>query len=414
MHLLPKPSILFINRYYPPAKSGSSHILMDLAQAFARDGWDVKILTTGTSHSIQNQTSDPHGVVQIIRTKASPRRNLWGHFRNWLSLLKVARKIPRTDLIVTMTDPPFLVLIGRYLAQKHRNHHIHWCQDLYPDMFPIVGQNLPDFLMKRLTILSRQAMASCDRIIVVGRCMARVLAQNGIDQKKLSFIPNWMASPQDIKKKETANSNTLSAPVSDTGKELVVDTTPKFRVLYNSTINRLTPVSVIIEAASLLSHNHPEIEFLFIGEGKAYEKIAEERSKKGLDNIRLLPPQPDSRTYEIHQSGDIHLLSFKSEATGMIVPMQVYEAFAAERPCILISSEDTEIAKTILDYKAGSVLPPQDPKALAQVILDYRHSEEKWVNAQQGAQRAAHDFAPETSLSIWLAKARDVIGAKAA
>ena len=42
-----KPSVLLINRVYPPAKGATGRVLRDLAQEMARAGWTVSVLTTG-------------------------------------------------------------------------------------------------------------------------------------------------------------------------------------------------------------------------------------------------------------------------------------------------------------------------------------------------------------------------------
>ena len=47
MQKMQKPTVLFINRTYPPGKGATGRVLRDLAQAFARDGWAVTVLTTG-------------------------------------------------------------------------------------------------------------------------------------------------------------------------------------------------------------------------------------------------------------------------------------------------------------------------------------------------------------------------------
>ena len=41
------PSILFINRVYPPASGATGEMLSDIAEALASRGWEVSILTTG-------------------------------------------------------------------------------------------------------------------------------------------------------------------------------------------------------------------------------------------------------------------------------------------------------------------------------------------------------------------------------
>jgi hypothetical protein len=49
-------------------------------------------------------------------------------------LLLAALKLPRHDVVVTMTDPPLLALIGPILRARWSCGLIHWSQDLYPDL----------------------------------------------------------------------------------------------------------------------------------------------------------------------------------------------------------------------------------------------------------------------------------------
>jgi hypothetical protein len=45
------PSVLFLNRVYPPVRGATGRVLRDLARSFAADGWSVTVLTTGPERS---------------------------------------------------------------------------------------------------------------------------------------------------------------------------------------------------------------------------------------------------------------------------------------------------------------------------------------------------------------------------
>ncbi len=407
-----KPSVLFLNRTYPPGQGATGRVLRDLAQGFAKDGWDVTVLTCGPKAGEQKD-----GAVKVKRIKAGPAKTVFNYLMIWLRLLYVALKMPRHSLVVTMTDPPLLVVAGRFIARRKKSSHIHWCQDLYPDIMPVIGMKLPRFMMGWLRDVSRRAMKSCNRVIVIGRCMARHLAHTGLDMSKVTIIPNWpdreISSPIPVTVNIANVANDRGQGTQHNGQPIYFDTEPKFRVLYAGNLGRAHPVATILEAASILQSQHPEIEFVFVGDGPVHERLALERAKRGLDNIRLLPTQPAERLRELMESGDVHLISMKPEAAGMLVPSKLYAALAAERPCILIGPEQSETARVIHDYHAGSVVPQGNPGALADTIRTYLTDGNVWFNAQQGAAQAGSQFQPDQSITSWLQNARESVKSQA-
>lgn len=410
-----KPSVLFINRVYPPVKGATGRVLRDLAHAFAKDGWDVTVLTTGPK---AGEFTD--GPVKLRRVKVKPGKTLMAYAMVWFRLLWTALFMPKTQMVVTLTDPPLLVVAGRILARLKGSSHIHWCHDLYPDILPVLGLNVPVRVMNFLKALSRRAMKSCDRVVVVGRCMAKHLAFTGLDMSKVTIIPNWpdlelsmrssVKSGSPIKVKAAANANFVAEARRFKGsKPFFVDESPKFRVLYAGNLGRAHPVGTILDAAAMLLPDHPEIEFVFVGDGPGYEKVALERARRGLDNIRLLPAQPTSRLKELMESGDVHLISMKHEAAGMLVPSKLYAALAAGRPCILIGPDHTETARVIREYGAGRIVAQGQARQLAKDILSFREDGQAWFDAQTGASKAGQDYAPVRSISSWIKNARDTI-----
>src|SRR5690606_32983651 len=133
-------------------------------------------------------------------------------------------------------------------------------------------------------------------------------------------------------------------------------------------------------------------EFVFVGDGSRYDDLARERTRRGLDNIRLMPYQPPARLREIMESGDVHLVSVKEEAAGFLVPSKLYSALAVGRPCVFIGPAQSEAAKVISDFKAGIVLPQGDAQALAEAIKTLRMNGQAWFEAQAGAASAGQIF----------------------
>lgn len=405
------PSVLFINRAYPPVRGATGRILSDLAHAFVRDGWSVTILTTGPDAALQQD-----GPIRVVRMKSRMKgKGVFGYALVLAKSLFWGAKLPRHELVVSLTDPPLLVLVGYLVARIKSSRHIHWCQDLYPDLFPVVGLPLPDFIMNILTRLSTAALRRCDRIVVIGRCMARVMVQRGIDAKKIAVIPNWPDSelitvppePGAPHRKPALDGEVHARPFEELFRD---GDHPKFRVLYSGTLGRAHPIKSILDAAEILARNNPEIEFVFVGDGPGQEKLAHERAKRGLENIRFLPWQPPSRLREVMESGDVHMISIKHDAAGLLVPSKLYSAFAAARPCIFIGPMQSEAARVINDFKAGVVIAQGEPETLARAILSYCQNSETWYAAHAGSGQAGRIFVPAEATAAWIKRARDTIG----
>lgn len=411
---MPKPSILFINRVYPPSAAATGRVLRDLARAFAREGWEVTVLTTGPK-----ALKERDGNIRVIRVRGPKRPGgIFSYALVWIKLMIGAMRLPATHVTVTMTDPPMLILIGRILRRIKKNKHIHWCHDLYPDIFPSLNVRLPEFMMRSMKILSRRSMRECDKTIVIGRCMAKHLAHGGVDPNRISVIPNWpdyelikpagasgfngVSSASSMGQASNMNINVNGAKA---WHEQIRDVQPKFRVLYAGNIGRAHPLKTILGAAEILDRENPEIEFVFVGDGPRFDEIARERAKRGLHNIRLLPYQPQSRLRQVMESGDIHLISMREEAVGMLVPSKLYAALAVGRPTIFLGPQQSETAKVINDFNAGVVLAQGDVAGLVEKIRHYRFSGEDWFVAHNGAASAGRVFLPSESINAWLDKA---------
>lgn len=407
-----KPSVLLVNRVYPPSRGASGRVLRDLAREMIRAGWLVTVITTG-----DKSFTEKDGGITVNRVKAPANpRGVIAYARVLWKLFRATMKQPRHDLIVTLTDPPMLVTIGRRFAKKRRCSHMHWCQDVYPDLFPSVGVKMPDFMLRSLAKVVRRSMNKSGKVIAIGRCMARHLAHTGVESNRISVIPNWpdteLVDPNrkgrktDIRLKD-------NVPLARPAETLLRDDSPRFRVLYAGNIGRAHPMKAILEAAEHLSI-HPEIEFVFVGEGPAHDRLAHERAKRGLQNIKLLPYQPASCLKDLMESGDLHLISMRDDAAGLLVPSKFYSAIAAARPAIYIGPGDTEIGRMIRDYGCGAIIGQGDGKTLAQAILYFRNDSEAWFNAQQGAEAAAADCRPVKSILSIMKEAETTIQTRVA
>ena len=391
-------------------RGATGRLLRDLTRSFARQGWHVTVITSG----LQAEERYEKGIHVIRVAGPTKPEGTGGYLWIWLKLFFVALRQTKRHVVVSMSDPPLLVVAGYLVAKIKGSYHINWCQDMYPEVLPALGVQFSDFWMRFFRFLRRRAMNGSDKVIVNGRCMARYLTQEGGgDAQKVAVVPNW--PDLELIDPEAAEEGTSgdcvipddAEPPRPFDKQL--KTRPRFRILYAGSIGLAHPVDSIVEAAEALEKEGSDVEFVFVGDGKGFEELARVRSEKGLDNIRFIPFQPIARLREVMESGDVHLISMKDEAAGFLVPSKLYSALAVARPCIFIGPEQCECAKVIRDYGAGVVVPQGNGETLLKAIKTFRESGEAWFGAHNGTLQAREVYTPHNSIDAWIERAWDLV-----
>jgi glycosyltransferase involved in cell wall biosynthesis len=352
------PSILFINRVYPPSSGATGEMLCQLAEALAARRWDVTVLATDTGGV--PKISSRNG-VRILRAgglfsrKSTLLRAVsYACMIPWLLIR--ALLLPRTDFIVTMTDPPMLAAIGPVLAFFKKNKIVHWAQDIYPEVAEELGVLPSGIIARVLRSVSSFALQRHDAVVSIGRCMSQRLVARGIPSEKIHLITNW-APP-------IAPCDKFNNPFRrQQGLE------GAFVVSYSGNMGLAHDFDAILTAAESLRGRH--ILFLMIGEGPRRAEIQRVASSRGLDNMRFLPSQPPDKLSESLSAADTHLVTMRPPLCGLVVPSKFYGVLAAGRPCLFVGPKESEVAISLTEQDAGMVIDPKNPSALATAILDW-------------------------------------------
>src|SRR5207247_5708471 len=125
--------------------------------------------------------------VRVERVRGLPVRRS-SHLQRALSCVGLypllfwrALQVPRADVVVTLTDPPLLCLLGPLLRAWKGSKLVHWAQDLYPELAEAMGV-LPrhGWSGRLLRRLSTWALSRSDKNIAIGHCMALRLSERGV------------------------------------------------------------------------------------------------------------------------------------------------------------------------------------------------------------------------------------------
>ena len=102
----------------------------------------------------------------------------------------------KPDVVVSLSDPPLVGLIGALAAARHRCPYVQICHDVHPDITIALGkvqEGLPTRLWRGI---NRYVQRRAIRIVVVGRDMEEKLAGEGVPRARLRFIPTWASAQE--------------------------------------------------------------------------------------------------------------------------------------------------------------------------------------------------------------------------
>jgi glycosyltransferase involved in cell wall biosynthesis len=358
--------ILFINQYYWPDHASTAQHLTDLAESLATQGYECHVVASRGSYK-PGQPRPParetHNGVEIRRVNATSlgRRGTWARMTDYLSFYAgafvTALWAPRCDVVVTLTTPPIIGLIGTMLKWTKKSRHVYWSMDLHPDASLALGRMSPKSLFARaMQGLSNFVYRRADRVVVLGPYMADRIALKGVPPKRLAMIPVW--SDRDEIYPTPRDANPLR-------KSLGLD--KAFVAMYSGNLGLAHTFDEFLEAARLL-RDRPEIVFLFVGEGPRLAEVTRACEQEGLANIRVLGYVARNRLNASLSLADVHLISMRQEMTGIVVPGKLYGVMAAGRPAIFVGPEHCETADTIRGAGCGFSVTPGDVRGLVDAL----------------------------------------------
>lgn len=194
--------ILLVNQFYKPDVAATGQLLADLAEALARRGHDVHVLCSRRSYcggSTAYPAEETINHVHAHRVGATGFGRIYklGRMIDYLSFyilaLWHALLLPKMDICVCLTTPPFIALVGLMLRKLKGTRLAFWTMDLYPEIAVAYGVMKPGQLLHRfLSKLSKKLYHEASCIISLGEVMIQMLIRAGADSKKIKTVHNWV------------------------------------------------------------------------------------------------------------------------------------------------------------------------------------------------------------------------------
>ena len=302
--------------------------------------------------------------------------------------------IPKPDIVVTLTTPPLLSLVGAFLKVLRGCSHFIWEMDVYPDIAIDLKLFRRSSVIARVTrALADGARRHADGVIALGECMRTRLLSHGIPAHRISVADNW-ADGRCIfpTTRPTASSSACDQPLV---------------ILYSGNLGKAHDVDTIY-GAMLHLRTDSRFQFIFAGGGTHRDELKNRSCADGLKNVKFRPYSSRQNLGESLCDGDIGLITQIPETLGSVVPSKIYGLMAAGRPVLFIGPEESTPAQIIRRFDCGWHIECGNSDALRRLLFDLKANPSA---VSEAGQRARAAFERHFDLPQGVGRICSIIGA---
>lgn len=379
---------VLLNQFYVPDVAPTGQLLHDLARTLVSRGHHVDVICSRGSyrddkHYPRRDTIEAVVVHRVGAAGFGPggvTTKLAGSAWYWaLATLRAVARVRRPDLILSLTTPPYLSLVGRLVGRLRGALHAHWVMDVYPDVLAAHGVvDVNGVAMRLLRVLGRWQFRGACLVLAPGPFVEERLRQYIASPTRIAWVPLWGSGVAPVPPATVAKMRRDRG----WGPE-------EFILMYSGNMGRGHRFTEFLEASRRLGRRGPR--WVFVGEGARSEEVRA-FSNAHLDaRIETLPYVAPEELAASLSSADVQLVSLSSGWQGLIIPSKLQSSFSVGRPVIFVGPSQNEIAVWIAASGGGWVVDEQDIGGLLAAVEQARDPAER---SRRGA--AALAFAQES------------------
>ncbi len=380
--------ILILTQVFPPEYAPAGVMVDELCDFLRAQGESVQVVT-GFPHHPHGRVypgykkslylRDPDHDGEVLRTWhiTSPRKDIATRATVLLSQalgnLVGALTVQRPDIVIVYGPPLLGPTCAALVSRFHRARFVNVIFDIYPDIAVETGHLTNPAIIGAARLAEQLQHVAAHRTVVLSEGFRRSMLDKGVPDERLEVIPVWL-DPDEISPMDRDN-----AWRREQGIPL-----DKFVVLYAGTIGLVSGATIVAEAADMLRERE-DILFVFNGEGGVRPEVEQRAAALGLSNMRFMPFQPRERLPEVQATADVGLVTLSPGRGRTSVPSKVLGYMAAGRPVLASVDADSDTGREVGENGVGLVVPPADPRALADGVLRLADDHELRQDLGRGA-----------------------------
>ena len=368
---------LVLSQYFPPEVGATQVRLSSMCRELVRAGHEVEVVT-GMPHHPAGRIFPEYrgrlymrefqGGVRVHRTwlyaaAGSGGRRILSYFSFMAACLFGVAKVRKPDYVFVDSPPLFLGVSGWLASLYWKCPFIFNVADLWPDSVLDLGVMKEGLFLKAAFGLEHWIYKRARFVNAVTRGIYDVLLdRKHVPAAKILFLPNGVDTSiiQPLDADET-----LKNELGLAGKSVAI---------YAGNHGYAAGAEQILQAAKLLEA-HPELHFLFLGDGPDKPRLKQLAAEQQLRNVTFLDSVPLERLSSYLSIADMALITLrKAGVTRGARPAKTFVMMAAAKPIIL--SAEGEAEELIESSQAGVIVPPDEPRQFASAILAMHENKE--------------------------------------
>jgi colanic acid biosynthesis glycosyl transferase WcaI len=404
--------ITILNQFYVPGLAPTGHLAASLADHRASLGDQVTVVTSRGGYIAAERHDEASGQdnPRVLRVwtprlgKGTAFKRIADYAFFFAQAVFRMAVLPRQDLVITLTTPPFIALAACLHKILHRSAKvILWNMDCYPEILERTGVVQEGSLLDRfLLAVNRAIYARLDHVVCLDSAMLRLLSSQYIRSRgrpAASVIPNW--EPLKLFPAE------LQAPAWNLPGELGIE--GHFIALYLGNAGFGHRFEIVMDAASRLQDDR--VDFLFVGGGEKWPWLEKECFSRSLTNVHLQSYVPKELTPTIMAASDCALITMNEAALGVISPSKLHSNLAMGLPIIYIGPQGSNVDDAVQRFDVGCSLREDDLEGLVRFIRRIRSDPALYQHYTTNARRAFEtEYADSASLPKFDQLISDLVG----
>ncbi len=306
--------------------------------------------------------------------------------------LSALLRLERPDVLIASSPPFFPHVAGAAVSRLRRIPLVLEIRDLWPDY--LVGMNVlkeGTVATRALFALERRLLRAAAHTVVVTESFRRRVIGKGVAPERVAVIPNGV---------DTA----LYHPADEEPPlEALARAPGEFLVGYLGNFGAGQGLAAVVEAAALLARRAPDVRFVLAGDGPDRERVLARAAELGTRNLTVGPAITKDRTRAFYNCCDVCLVPLAPyPILQETVPSKIFEVMACERP--VLAALAGEGACIVERARAGLVVPPGDPEALADAVLALRDAppSERAAMGERGRRHVSEHFSRDVLAARYL------------
>ncbi|SCZ81394.1 glycosyltransferase family 4 protein [Acidaminobacter hydrogenoformans] len=350
---------------------------------------DGNIDTEGNIFTKEESGDVPFVIVKTPKYSGNGKKRIINMISFYKNLFPTAKKYAnehgKPDVILASSVHPLTLVAGIKMAKKLGVPCICEVRDLWPESIVAYGSLKKNSVVAKILYLGEKWIyRNADSVIMTWEGGKQYIIDQGwdnqIDLNKIQHISNGVII--DSFDKNSQYNKILDSDLEDKNYKNLV---------YAGSIRRVNNLGLLLDAAKIIQEYDKKVRFLIYGSGDEKEMLENRCKEEGISNVifkgrvdKKMVPSILTRSY----ANILHNSSTSLDKYGQS-QNKFFEYLAAGR---LIIQTYTTGYSILEKYNCGVSAIKQQPKDIAEIILEACKDNEKAEQVGANARKAAYEF----------------------